>query len=203
MATARDNGDPGPSDGSGPVDGSGPSRLPAERREFIEDFATFWHGSGSPLMDGRVLAYLMILPAPYASSAQIAEDLHASSGSVSMSTRRLLDEGFIKRYVAPGERRYYFRTEADIWGSWLAGEPRYLGRQRDVMERALAVVGKSDDPQDAEVVKKLENGRDYMIWLAGYHQTMRQAWEAYKADRDGRQGNSQDRSQDISHNGEM
>jgi len=163
-----------------------PTELSPERREFIEDFATFWHGAGSPLMDGRVLAYLMILAAPYASSAQIADDLHASSGSVSMSTRRLLDEGFIKRYVAPGERRYYFRTEADIWGSWLAGEPRYLGRQRDVMERALAVVGKSGDPRDADVIKKLENGRDYMIWLAEYHQTMRQAWEAFKADRDAR-----------------
>lgn len=174
MSAARSNDDPQS------------TGLPTERREFIEEFATFWHGSGSPLMDGRVLAYLMILPAPYASSAQIAADLHASAGSVSMSTRRLLDEGFIKRYVAPGERRYYFRTEADIWGSWLAGEPRYLGRQRDVMERALAVVGKSDDPHDAEVIKKLENGRDYMIWLAEYHQTMRQAWEAFKADRDAR-----------------
>ncbi|GAB3922551.1 hypothetical protein GCM10011575_43160 [Microlunatus endophyticus] len=203
MATARDDGDPGPSDVRQPVNGRGSAGLSAERREFIEDFATFWHGSGSPLMDGRVLAYLMILPAPYASSAQIAEDLHASSGSVSMSTRRLLDEGFIKRYVAPGERRYYFRTEADIWGSWLAGEPRYLGRQRDVMERALAVVGKSDDPQDAGVVKKLENGRDYMIWLAEYHQTMRQAWETYKAVRDARQSKAQDNARDDSQNGEM
>ncbi|MBK0296098.1 hypothetical protein IAE22_27775, partial [Bacillus sp. S34] len=42
--------------------------------------------------------------------------------------------------LVPGERSHYFRAEADVWGSWLASERKYLDRQRDIIGRGLTVV---------------------------------------------------------------
>jgi len=154
------------------------------RRAFAEDFALMWEATGSSLMDGRILGYLMITRAPFVSSADLVGVLNASAGSVSMSTRRLVESGFIKRHVVPGDRSHYFRTDDDIWGSWLAGERRYLDRQRDTMERGLQLLAEHESGLDEEARRRLVNGRDYMIWLAGYHRKMLVDWEAFKSSRD-------------------
>ncbi|WIB64352.1 MULTISPECIES: GbsR/MarR family transcriptional regulator [unclassified Curtobacterium] len=163
--------------------GVGPVLDPA-RQAFVEEFAIMLQGSGFPLMDGRVLAYLIMTRAPYSSSADIAAGLEASSGAVSMATRHLVVSGFIKRHFVPGERSHYFRAENDVWGSWLAGERRYLDRERDVIEQGLAALGDSDDPADAPIRERLVNGRDYMTWLHSHHRKMLAEWEAFKAARD-------------------
>lgn len=166
--------------------------LDADRQGFVEDLAVMMnHAAGLPLTDGRVLGYLMMTQADHTSSAQLAQGLQASSGAISMATRRLVESGFVKRHVIPGDRRHYFRTETDVWGSWLATERRYLDRQRDVIARGLATTD-PDDPADAPVRERLENGRDYMTWLQGHHRAMLAEWEAFKAER--RSGNRKKRS---------
>ncbi|MFT4122402.1 MAG: MarR family transcriptional regulator [Microbacteriaceae bacterium] len=154
------------------------------RIAFAFDFATMWTGSGASMMDGRVLGYLMIMRQPYISSADLARVLTASSGSVSMSTRRLVDAGFIKRHIIPGDRSHYFHADVDIWGSWLAGERRYLDRQRARIQDGMALLEGSDDPGDQDALRRMRNGRDYMAWLRDYHYKMLEAWEAFKAERD-------------------
>jgi DNA-binding transcriptional regulator GbsR (MarR family) len=166
--------------------------LDADRQDFVEDLAVMMnHAAGLPLTDGRVLGYLMMTQADHTSSAQLAQGLQASSGAISMATRRLVESGFVKRHVIPGDRRHYFRTETDVWGSWLATERRYLDRQRDVIARGLATTD-PDDPADAPVRERLENGRDYMTWLQGHHRAMLEEWEAFKAER--RSGSRKKRS---------
>lgn len=155
----------------------------AARRDFVEQFAVMWEMAGSALMDGRILGYLMMMREPYISSADLGSALSASAGSVSMSTRRLVDSGFIKRHVVPGDRSHYFRAEDDVWGSWLAGERRYLDRQRITIEQGLSVLDPTSE-QDEEVRRRLVNGRDYMAWVSQYHRKMLVDWEAFKADRD-------------------
>jgi DNA-binding transcriptional regulator GbsR (MarR family) len=157
------------------------------RRAFADEFATMWSATGAPLMDGRVLGYLMIMRQPYISSAELAEVLAASAGSVSMTTRRLVDAGFIKRHAIAGDRSHYFNADVDIWGSWLATERRYLDRQRQTIEAGMALVADSDDPLDRDAYRRMENGRDYMAWLREYHHNMLEAWEAFKANRDARE----------------
>jgi DNA-binding transcriptional regulator GbsR (MarR family) len=116
-----------------------------------------------------------------------AEVLAASAGSVSMTTRRLVDAGFIKRHAIAGDRSHYFNADVDIWGSWLATERRYLDRQRQTIEAGMALVADSDDPRDRDAYRRMENGRDYMAWLREYHHNMLEAWEAFKANRDARE----------------
>lgn len=154
----------------------------AARRAFAEDFGLFWESAGSPRMEGRILGYLLIMDAPYISSADLAAVLNASAGSVSMTTRRLVEAGWARRHAIAGDRSHYFRMENDVWGGWLAGERKFLEKQRDLMERGLEL-----GITDGDARQRLVNGRDYMTWVISYHRKMLVDWEAAKAERDAEQ----------------
>ncbi|MBA8794196.1 DNA-binding transcriptional regulator GbsR (MarR family) [Friedmanniella endophytica] len=173
--------DPGSSGDGQPAPGP-PDENELARRRYAAEFGLMWESIGSPQMDGRILGYLMIMKAPYISSAGLAEALNASSGSISMATRRLLDTGFIKRQVVAGDRSHYFRVENDVWGSWLAGERRYFDQERQLIESGLDLL--DDGEEDDRVRERLINGRDYFVWLATYHRRMLEDWERYKRRRD-------------------
>ncbi|HEY0217266.1 MAG TPA: MarR family transcriptional regulator [Cellulomonas sp.] len=153
-----------------------PLVLDAAEQQFVEEFALTWENSHSPRMEGRVVGLLMIVDRPYLSSQQIAALLHASAGAVSGATRRLLEVGFVKRHVIPGDRNHYFRAEDDIWGSFLAGERLYLRRLGRVIEDGLAAT----DPDAAGPRRRLGNAQHYMEWLAGYHRKMLADWQVYR-----------------------
>jgi len=145
-------------------------------RAFIEDFAYSWGASGNPRMDGRVLALMLIIDSPYLSSSQIADLLKASSGAVSMSTRSLVNIGFLKPHSIPGDRNRYFRMEDDVWGGFLSGERDYVRRVTSTFEYGLDIL-----PEGASAPRiRLTNARRYMIWLAGYHRKMLGDWESYR-----------------------
>ncbi len=95
-----------------------------------------------------------------------------------------METGFLKRHVVPGERSHYFRADNDVWGSWLAGERRYLDREREMIEYGLSLIADSADERDVPVRQRLINGRDYFGWIAAYHHKMLADWEAFKAARD-------------------
>ena len=153
------------------------------RRAYADEFGALLSSAGSPTMDGRVLGYLMIMQQPFISSGDLGAVLNASAGSVSTSTRRLLEIGYIKRHVVPGDRSHYFRADRDIWGSWLSGERRYLDRERELIEYGLSIIDLDDD-KNADARERLTNGRDYFSWVASYHRKMLVDWEAFKAARD-------------------
>lgn len=147
----------------------------ARRQEFIESFGVLRELAGAPRMEGRVLAYLMTSSKPYVSSAELAGALKASAGSISGTTRRLIETGFIARHAIPGDRSHYFTVDDDIWGTFLAGERRYLDRQRAMFSDLLADVPASlTGPR-----RRLRNARNYMEWLATYHRKMLSDWKAY------------------------
>ncbi|MBU4337742.1 MAG: transcriptional regulator [Actinobacteria bacterium] len=175
--------DPGPA-GSSTAEAGLPV-LDEPRVQFVEQFALVWATAGNPRMEGRIMGLLMILDQQYLSSTQIATMLHASAGAVSTSTRQLVDVGFLKRHVIPGDRNHYFRVEDDIWGSFLAGERHYLERLQDVIETGFAAVpGRAEAGDGGEAdhgpLLRLTNARLYLTWLAGYHRRMLVDWRAYR-----------------------
>lgn len=145
------------------------------RREFVESFGVLREMAGSPRMEGRVLGYLMTSTKPYVSSAELAAALKASAGSISVITRRLIEMGMVARHAIPGDRSHYFKVDDDIWGSFLAGERRYLDRHRAMFVDLLAdLPAELDGPR-----RRLRNARNYMEWLASYHRKMLADWKAY------------------------
>ncbi|WP_144721944.1 GbsR/MarR family transcriptional regulator [Agrococcus jejuensis] len=153
-----------------------PTELDEATRAFIEDFAYAWGTAGNPRMDGRVLGLLLVVDAPYLSSARIADLLRASAGAVSMSTRSLMNVGFLKPVSIPGDRSHYFRAEDDVWGGFLAGEREYLRRIETAIAYGLDIV-----PEGATGPRtRLENAERYMSWLAGYHAKMLADWQRFR-----------------------
>ncbi|WP_326807604.1 transposase [Streptomyces sp. NBC_01775] len=146
------------------------------RESFVEEMGLLWEAVGSARMDGRIIGYLIVTDAPYVSSAQLADALKVSAGSISLATRRLTEAGFVKRHAVPGERSRYFRMEDDVWGSFLAGERRFVEEQRQLGEKVLELLG------DEEVGprRRLENMCDYMRWIQGAHRDLLEGWSAYR-----------------------
>lgn len=151
--------------------------LSAESRaNLVEEMGVIWAELGEPRMQGRVLGYLMLSNSPYVSSAELAEALHASTGSISTATKVLVDEGFIKRVAIAGQRSFFFRAEDDVWGAFLANEARYLRRRQLFAERALKELG----PEDECPRTRFLNMRDYHRWLAQHRHETHEAWARYK-----------------------
>jgi hypothetical protein len=146
------------------------------RSNLVEEMGLVWTELGSPRMQGRVLGYLMLSNAPYVSSAELAEALHASTGSISTATKILVDEGFIKRVGIAGQRSFFFKAEDDVWGAFLATEARYLRRRQLFAERALQALGTGDDRPRTRFL----NMRDYHKWLAEHRHETHEGWARYK-----------------------
>lgn len=152
-----------------------------ERARLVEEMGLIWEELGSPRMEGRIVGYLMFSNAPHVSTAELSQALRASAGSVSMTTRHLVDAGFIKRVAVPGERSYFFRAEEDVWGAFLEGERKYLQRRADFAEAALASLG----PGDEAARRRLTNMRDYHRWLLlTGHRMLLAGWKEFKRKRD-------------------
>ncbi len=63
-------------------------------------------------MAGRIYGALLLADPPEVSSAELAEMVGVSSGSVSTATRELIRAGHIERVGLPGDRKDYFRARA-------------------------------------------------------------------------------------------
>ena len=67
-------------------------------------------------MFGKLPEHLnLISDPPYQSPAELAEALIASKGSISTTTRLLIQIGLIERFTLPGVRHDYFRIRPDAW----------------------------------------------------------------------------------------
>lgn len=153
--------------------------LDEQRALLVEEFGLLWEEFGMLRMDGRVLGYLMLSNAPQVSSAELRDALQASAGSISTTTRRLEQWGFIRQVAVPGERSHFFRAADDVWGAFLASEEKSYRRARELAGQVLARLGDADELPRL----RFENMRDYHEWLESRHQLILPLWEEHKRKR--------------------
>jgi len=89
------------------------NNLRDEEKNFVEEVGIAFEQTGLPRMTGRIFGWLLISDPPYQSSAELAEVLMASKGSISTTTRLLIQIGLLERFVIPGERHDNFRLRED------------------------------------------------------------------------------------------
>lgn len=152
------------------------AELSIEQRAFIEDFADNWHESGAGRMEGRVMGYLMITRTERVSSAELTSALGIAAGAVSMATRALVDQGFIRRHRLPGDRSHYFSAHDDVWGGFLTSERRWVFRMESVLDEASAKLSLTGPARHRVLV-----AREYMRWLGDYNQKMFRDWRDHLA----------------------
>ena len=74
----------------------------SSERQYVEQTAVAMEGMGMPRSWGKLLGWLLICDPPQQSSAELAEALDLSPGSVSSGTRMLENGGLIRRAVTNG-----------------------------------------------------------------------------------------------------
>ncbi len=79
--------------------------------DTIGGLMDFW-GFKRPM--GRIWTLLFISPDAL-SAREIAERMHMSSGSVSMTLAELVEWGAVRRTWRPGTRREFFAAETSVW----------------------------------------------------------------------------------------
>src|SRR5215208_997445 len=135
--------------------------LDEERVRYVEEFGLLFGQFGLSKMLGRVLGVLMISDPPERSAEELAEELGASRGSISQTTRSLIQMSLVQRWSKPGERRDYFRIKPGAWHEIMRREMEALGSFRKRAEGGLALLV----PEDPHAGRSLEEMRNfYTYW---------------------------------------
>lgn len=92
---------------------------PGDRSALIDDFGLhIGRAMGWPPMAGRTAGVLMLSEAPM-SMAGLQSALDASKGSMSETTRLLVESGTVRRFKQPGSRQYVYEWRDDAWAGCL------------------------------------------------------------------------------------
>lgn len=89
------------------------SPFPEELHQHVETFSLVFERFGFQRMGGRMFAFMLLSDREMYTQAELAEELRASTGSVSTMIRILEQLGFVERVSLPGHRRDHFRLTPD------------------------------------------------------------------------------------------
>jgi len=154
--------------------------LDEERSRYVEEFGLLFGQFGLSRMFGRVLGVLMISDPPERSAEEMAEELGASRGSISQTTRSLIQMGLVQRWSRPGERRDYFRIKPGAWYEIMRREMESLGDFRETAERGLELL----DSEDPDARRSLEEMRDFYAYWEREMPAVLERWEKESRRRD-------------------
>ena len=109
-------------------------------RRFVEETGDMMEEHGLSHMAGRVFGALQICVPPHMSMDELAEELQASKGSISMATRMLLRIGVLEKLSLAGHRRHYYRVRPGVWMSLFAQRTEHLHQHKELASLGLAVL---------------------------------------------------------------
>ena len=110
------------------------------RRQFIEDSGDMMDEHGLPHMAGRVVGALMICTPPYLSHEELATQLQASKGSISMSTQLLVRLNIVDRISVPGHRPHFYRLREQFWNDLLSTSSEHILKHLKLVADGLALL---------------------------------------------------------------
>ena len=119
--------------------------------QFVESVGQLLAGQGLPRMSGRIWAWLLICDPPQQTAAQLAQELHASRGSISDSARLLATAGLISRTTRPGDRREYFSVPPGAVRTLMQGRVPGVIAMRQLMDEGLSIVADRRPDERARV----------------------------------------------------
>ena len=118
-------------------------------RRFIENTADLMEEQGFPRMAGRVIGALMICTSPHLSHEELAEQLQASKGSISMTTQLLMRLSIVERISLPGHRRHYYRLREQLWNDLLSTRSEHILQHLSLVDDGLALL--KTEPVEAKM----------------------------------------------------
>ncbi len=110
------------------------------RRRFIEDAGNLMDEHALPHMAGKVIGALLICVPPHMALDELAEELQASKGAISMATRLLLRIGILEKVSLPGHRRRYYRIRPNLWEELFVRSTEHFERHVRLVEEGLEIM---------------------------------------------------------------
>jgi DNA-binding transcriptional regulator GbsR (MarR family) len=104
------------------------------KQEFIQDFGDRYQSFGLSKLMGRIVGLLIFEEGPL-SLDEIAEHLQVSKGPVSQITRRLNENGLLRKVWVPGSRRDYYAAEDEIFLRAFATHAHLLGQNQILADK--------------------------------------------------------------------
>ncbi len=104
---------------------------------FAEQMGVMFEQLGNTRINGRLLGWLVVCDPPEQSSAQLADALNASRGSISTGTRALIAAGMIEKLRFPGDRATYFRVRPGVWQTALQAKMAVITLFREAAARGM------------------------------------------------------------------
>lgn len=144
---------------------------------FIEEVGIILEHAGLPRTAGRVFGYLILSPTDEVSTDELLQNLDASRGSISTSTRLLIQNDLIDRVGRKGERQDYFRVKADTWSRLLKKRMEQIMDVHRVFERGLALVS----PDSGPPYQRLLSIHEFYHFMEKEFATILSRWEEHKA----------------------
>jgi DNA-binding MarR family transcriptional regulator len=142
---------------------------------FAEQLGVLFEQLGGTRMSGRLLGWLVVCDPPEQSSAQLAEALNASRGSISTATRALVAGGLIERVRFPGDRSTYFRIRPGAWPRALQAKMAAMTLFREAAERGLGELRSAGLPDS-----RLERLREFHDTYAFFEREMPALIQRYR-----------------------
>jgi DNA-binding transcriptional regulator GbsR (MarR family) len=137
-------------------------------RQFVEHWGMMARAWGINSSMGELFALLYITGTDWTAD-QLREWLRVSRGNVSMNLRELLAWGVVHKVHRPGERREFYRAEADVWVLFrrILGERkrRELDPTLSLLERTVNLV--PDQPDHTILRKRIATLRQFFALIDG------------------------------------
>lgn len=150
---------------------------PRDYLQFVEDVGLTFEEIGLPRMMGRVLGWLLIADPPHQSFDELADVLQASRGSISTSTRGLIQTGLVERVSFPGQRRAYYRLRENGWSAIMERRMSSMSVIRRLAERGLDLL--SEEPEDRR--RRLEEMRSLYAFFEREMPALIERWRKERA----------------------
>lgn len=116
-----------------------------EKLEYIEKSGIIFEQLGMTRMAGRVFSLLIVSEKTALSFDEIRDKLKASKGSISGTTKQLINAGLIERVSLPGDRKTYFRPTRMKVGAILKARVQMFARFSEMLYEGRALKDKEDD----------------------------------------------------------
>jgi DNA-binding transcriptional regulator GbsR (MarR family) len=119
-----------------------------EKLTYIEESGLLFEQLGMTRMAGRVFGYLIISDKDAVSFDDIREILKASKGSISGTTKMLLNAGLIESVSLPGDRKTYYRPSRMKVGSILKARIQLFKNFSEMIQKGRELKEREDDISD-------------------------------------------------------
>jgi hypothetical protein len=130
-------------------------------KAYADEIGMWAASQGTPPAFGRLLGWLMVCDPAQQTSAELADALRLSKGSVSTGMRMLVRAGLARRVAVPGQRGHAYEIRPDaLLNSTLDAIPRWAA-MAELLRRGIGLVD-----ADSTAAKRLDISARYFDYVA-------------------------------------